>query len=222
MTEEQGGILVVDDEETVRNLLQRILEGAGFSVVIAANGQETLDKVPELKPAVVLLDIKMPGMSGMDVLRELTVHWPDICVIMATAVVDTKTAIEAMKLGAYDYITKPFNRDDVILAVQRAFEKRELRLQSESYRIHLEEKVKDQAGRMQDQFSELLATLAREHNLMLKLAEQQSRHGQPLLSRLPPELQKPMASVEEYRDALLRILKKGAARPSHRVSTDGF
>ncbi len=126
MAGEQVRILVVDDEEPVRNLLQRILGEAGYDVDTAANGQEALDKASQLKARVVLLDIKMPGMSGMEVLQQITTNWPETCVIMATAAGDAETAVEAMKAGAYDYITKPFDRDDVVLKVQKAIEKRDL------------------------------------------------------------------------------------------------
>lgn len=126
MAGEQVRILVVDDEEPVRNLLRRILGEAGYNVDTAATGQEALDKVSQLNAGVVLLDIKMPGMSGTEVLQQITTNWPETCVVMATAAGDAQTAVEAMKAGAYDYITKPFNRDDVVLKVQKAVEKRDL------------------------------------------------------------------------------------------------
>ena len=123
MVGEQVRILVVDDEVAVRLVLQRILEGLGYHVVTAANGQEALDKMPQLNIRVALLDIMMPGMSGLEVLQQISTNWPDTCVLMVTAVADTQTAIEAMKLGAYDYITKPFMRDDVARKVQEAISK---------------------------------------------------------------------------------------------------
>jgi len=126
MAGEKVRILVVDDEEPVRKLLRRILGEAGYNVDTAATGQEALDKVSQLNAGVVLLDIKMPGMSGMEVLQQITTNWPETCVVMATAAGDAQTAVEAMKAGAYDYITKPFNRDDVVLKVQKAVEKRDL------------------------------------------------------------------------------------------------
>ena len=126
MAGEKVRILVVDDEEPVRKLLRRILGEAGYNVDTAATGQEALDKVSQLNAGVVLLDIKMPGMSGMEVLQQITTNWPETCVVMATAAGDAQTAVEAMKAGAYDYITKPFDRDDVVLKVQKAVEKRDL------------------------------------------------------------------------------------------------
>jgi len=208
MAEERGRVLVVDDEESVRNLLQRTLEGAGYNVVTAASGQEALDEMSELEIAVVLMDIKMPGISGIEVLKQLTIEHPLICVIMATAVVDIQTAIEAMKLGAYDYITKPFNLDEVVLAVRRGFERRTLWLENENHRRRLQERVGEQAKQLQELFTELVETLSREHTLLYRLKEGQPKGGKPFLSKLPPELQEPMASVEEFRDALLKILKR--------------
>jgi len=210
MAGELGTVLVVDDEESVRNLLQRMLEGAGYNVVTAANGQEALDKVSQLKIELVLLDIKMPGMSGMEVLQWLTANQPDTYVVMATQVGDAQTAVEAMKLGAYDYITKPFNQDDVVLTVRRAIEKRGLQLENERHRLDLEKRVAQQAEQLQQQFVELVETLAREHKLIYKLATQQRGGGKSLLKRLPPELQEPMSSVEEFSEALIRILRRGS------------
>ena len=209
MAGELGGVLVVDDEENVRNLLQRVLKEAGYDVVTAANGQEALDKVLQLKIELVLLDIKMPGMSGIEVLRQVTTNWPDVCVVMATAVGDAQTAVETIKLGAYDYITKPFNRDDMVLKVQKAIEKRHLLLENERHRLDLEKRVTGQAERLQQQFVELVETLAREHKLLYKLAEHQRGGARSLFKKLPKELQEPMSSVEEFSEALLRILKKG-------------
>ena len=210
MVEERGRVLVVDDEESVRNLLQRTLEGAGFNVVTAANGQEAVETMSEseLEISVVLLDIKMPGMSGLEVLKQVTIEHPLICVIMLTAVVDTTTAVEAMKLGAYDYVTKPFNPDDVVLAVQRGFERRGLWLENEKHRQRLQERLAGQTERMQEQFVELMSSLTREHQLLFRLKESRPELRKEILSKLPKELQEPIASAEEFRDALLKILKR--------------
>lgn len=202
-------VLVVDDDEDARNLLQRTLQQAGFEVAVAVDGAEALRLVPELGIGVVLLDIRMPRLSGIDVLKHLVETVPGICIMMVTAVRDTETAVAAMKLGAYDYVTKPVNRDNVVLAVQRAVERRDLWRANERHREDLEDKVARQADQLQSQFAELVETLAREHTLLYQLAVQQKKDVSRILSKLPPELRKPMSSVDEFRDALIRILSKG-------------
>jgi len=208
MAAEQVRILVVDDEEVVRNLLQRTLAEAGYDVATAADGEEALSAVSQGEIEVVLLDIKMPGISGIEVLGKLTTDWPDICVIMVTAVVDTQTAVESLKAGAYDYITKPFNRDDVVKKVQEAIEKWNYQLQDKRRYLQLKESITQQTQRMQEQFMELVNSLTREQKLLRKLATMQAKDSKSLLSELPPELQEPISSAEEFRDALLRILRR--------------
>ena len=208
MTGEQVRVLVVDDEEAVRNLLQRILEGAGYQVTTAANGQEALYQVSLGETELVLLDIKMSGMSGIEVLSKLNADSPDTCVIMVTSVVDTETAVEAMKLGAYDYILKPFDRDDVLQKVPKAIERWKRRLQEKHRYLELQKSITEKTQLMQEQFTELVNSLARENQLLHELAGRQAGGGKELLSKLPKELQEPMSSVEEFKDALLRILKR--------------
>jgi len=132
-------VLVVDDEENIRNLVQLMLRSAGYDVDAAANGKEALSKVEESDIGVMILDIKMPGMSGLEVLQEATTRWPDICILMLTAVSDLDTAIKAMKLGAYDYITKPFKRDDLISKLQQAVEQRNLITETEARNDNMRE-----------------------------------------------------------------------------------
>jgi len=208
MAAERVRILVVDDEEVVRDLLQRTLAEAGYDVTTVVDGEEALSAVSQGEVEVVLLDIKMPGMSGIEVLGKLTTDWPDICVIVVTAVVDTQTAVEALKMGAYDYITKPFNRDNVVRKVQEAIEKCNYQLQDRRRYLQLKESITEQTQRMQEQFMELLNSLTREQKLLHKLVTMQAKDSKSLLSELPPELQEPISSVEEFRDALLRILRR--------------
>jgi DNA-binding NtrC family response regulator len=150
----------------------------------------------------------MPGLSGIEVLQRVSIEHPLICVIMVSAMVDTTTAVEAMKLGAYDYVTKPFNPDDVVLAVQRGFERRTLWLENEKHRRRLQEKLAGQTERMQEQFTELMNSLTREHQLLFRLKESRPELRKEILSKLPKELQEPIASAEEFRDALLKILRR--------------
>lgn len=210
MSEGAINVLVVDDEEGVRNLLIKALEEAGYTVAGASNGQEALNKMSEQEIWVVLLDVKMPGISGIKVLQQITADWPDVCMVMVTGVGEAETAVEAMKQGACDYITKPFNVDDVVMRVQRAAERRALLLQSKRHQLHLERNVREQAERLQTQFVELVQNMAREHRLLFELeALRRSRGAVSLLPSLPPELQKPISSVEDFKDALLRILRRG-------------
>jgi DNA-binding NtrC family response regulator len=208
MAEEQERILVVDDEPGVRNVLQRVLEQAGYEVATTDNGAEALYQISEGEVNILLLDIKMPGISGMEILAKITAEYPDVCVIMVTAVIDIQVAIEALKLGAYDYITKPFNREEVVQKVRNAIGKWKSLIKDKRQYLQLKEKFTEQTAKMQEQFTELVSSLSREHNLMLRLASRQGKEGKAMLKELPPELREPIASIEEFRDALLRILKK--------------
>lgn len=128
--------------------------------------------------------------------------------IMITAVMDAQTAVKAMKLGALDYITKPFDQDDVVQKVREAITKWNQKLRDRHQYLELKEKFREQTQRMQEQFTELVNGLAREHNLMYELSTRQGKAGKASLSELPPELQKPISSVDEFRDVLLKILRR--------------
>jgi len=117
MSEKQGVILVVDDEEMVRNLLQRTLQEADYDVITAANGQEALDKVSQFNISLLLLDIKMPGLDGFQVLDRIRQR-SDIPVIMLTAVKEVTTVRGSFNLGADDYVTKPFSKRELLLRIQ--------------------------------------------------------------------------------------------------------
>ncbi len=208
MTGEQMKILVVDDEEGVRNLLQRILEEAGYEVISTENSEEALYQISQGDINVALLDIKMPTKSGIELLSEITADYPDVCVIMVTAVLDMQTAIDTLKLGASDYITKPFQKDEILQKVREVISQWKRQLAGKKRQLLIQEKVTDQTQKMQEQFGELLKSLSREHALMLKLAATQGKAGKEMLKKLPPELQEPIGSIEGFRDALLRILKR--------------
>jgi len=116
-------ILVVDDEVNVIESFKQLLKD-NYKVLTATNGEEALEKVEKENLDIVLLDIRMPGMDGIEVLRRIEEMKENVDVIMVTAVNTTKTAIEAMKLGAYDYITKPFEVDEVVISIDKVLEKR--------------------------------------------------------------------------------------------------
>jgi DNA-binding NtrC family response regulator len=120
-------ILVVDDESEIRDVLTEVLEAAGFEVIAAADGAAALEQARASQSAVILLDLTMPRMGGMAALPEIKRFAPEIPVIICTAHTDIHTAVQAMRLGAYDYLTKPFDMDILMLAVKRALEREELR-----------------------------------------------------------------------------------------------
>jgi two-component system nitrogen regulation response regulator GlnG len=124
-------ILVVDDEPEIRSLLAAVLQNKGFEVVTAENGAAALQQVQRERPAVILLDLSMPRMSGMDALPEIKRLDEDVPVIICTAHADLPTAVQAMKLGAYDYLTKPFDVELLALTLERAVERQQLRARIE-------------------------------------------------------------------------------------------
>lgn len=115
-------ILVIDDDTSLRRVLEYNLQEAGYAVATAASGAEGLRRFEEVKPSLVITDMKMPGMDGMQVLMAIKERSPEAPVIMITAFGTVDIAVEAMKAGAYDYITKPFNRDELRLTVAKALE----------------------------------------------------------------------------------------------------
>ena len=119
-------ILVVDDEEIVIRSCLRVLEGNGYEIDVAHDGHEALRKVESNTYDVMILDIMMPNLGGMEVLRRVKETHPDVDVIMITGLSQIDTAVQAMKLGAFDYISKPFEPDELKLVVQRARERRQL------------------------------------------------------------------------------------------------
>lgn len=102
-------LLLIDDEEDVRYSLQRLLTAEGLELATAASGEEGLKVIPKFKPDLVLMDVRMTGMTGLETLRKIRQNDPKLLVILMTAYGTTQTAIEAMKLGAYDYLLKPFD-----------------------------------------------------------------------------------------------------------------
>ena len=119
-------ILIADDEEIVIRSCLRILEGDEFQVEAVQDGREALRKIEENPYDVLILDIMMPNMDGLEVLRRVKETHPNVDVIMITGLSQIDTAVQAMKLGAFDYISKPFEPDELKLVVQRALERRRL------------------------------------------------------------------------------------------------
>ena len=119
-------ILVVDDEEPIRKTLRMALEYEGYDVSESSSGQEALVLIEREPPDLVFLDIKMPGMDGLEVLEKLTEKSPSPPVIMVSGHGTIQTAVQATKLGAFDFIEKPLETERVLLAVRNALERKEL------------------------------------------------------------------------------------------------
>ncbi|MEE8414529.1 MAG: HD domain-containing phosphohydrolase [Dehalococcoidales bacterium] len=153
-------ILIVDDEKTIRRLLHQKLSGEGYQCQEAGGAEQVLDKLKHHAVDLVILDIKMPGKSGAELLPEIKASYPDTAVIMATATIDTNVAIQCMKQGAYDYITKPFKLDEVAINVGKALEKRRLELENKEYQQHLEDKVLEQTKKIRASFLSSVTALA--------------------------------------------------------------
>ncbi|WP_257958424.1 sigma 54-interacting transcriptional regulator [Bacillus sp. V3-13] len=120
-------ILIVDDEESVRTVLKALLRREGYEVETASDGEEAVSKAKLFHPALVIMDIRMPNKDGMEAFREMREFDKDISVIMMTAFAAVETAVEAMKIGAYDYIIKPFNNEEVKILVKRALQVQNLK-----------------------------------------------------------------------------------------------
>jgi two-component system response regulator AtoC len=131
-------ILIVDDEEGFRHMLSVILRKEGYEVKLAANGEEGLKEISHGAFDQILCDIRMPQMDGLEFLREAQKVIGDTTIIMMSAYGTVDTAIEAMKLGAYDYISKPFKPDEIILTLKKAEERERLRKENELLRRAVE------------------------------------------------------------------------------------
>jgi len=135
-----GTVLVVDDEEIMREILDALLTREGYTVRLASGGAEGLDIAREVPIAAAVVDVMMPGMDGLTVLDELKKIDDDIAVIMITAFASVETAIAAMKRGAFDYVTKPFKNDEVLLVLRNAVERGQLVAENRALKQNLQER----------------------------------------------------------------------------------
>jgi putative two-component system response regulator len=199
MTEKQGRILIVDDEVVIRSFLHRELSGEGYHCQEARSADQALDRLRSNAVELVILDIKMPGKLGTDLLPEIKTSYPDTAVIMATAVTDTNIAIQCMKQGAYDYLTKPFSLDEVILSVDRALERRRLELENRDYQQHLEQKVEEQAKKIRASFLSAITALAYALEAKDKYTSGHSQRVAGISVAIAKELGMPQDSIDKIR-----------------------
>jgi DNA-binding NtrC family response regulator len=127
MAEHIPRVLIVDDEEEIRGILSHILEKEGFKVITAPDGQQAMEEICFDTPDAVLMDVHMPGLSGMEILKKIKAIDDNLPIVLVTAYAETHQAVEAIKEGAYDYLAKPFDNNEVVRITRRALTERNLR-----------------------------------------------------------------------------------------------
>lgn len=144
--------VIADDEPRLRHALVRVMTAEGFTCLEAGSGVEALERLSQVPATLLLTDYRMPEMDGFELLRKVRVHYPDLAVILITAVAEVDVAIECLASGAMDYITKPFHLEEVRARVSQVLEKRRLVLENRAYQHELEARVAAQACRLEELF----------------------------------------------------------------------
>jgi response regulator RpfG family c-di-GMP phosphodiesterase len=152
--------LVVDDEPRLRQVLMRLMESDGFACSEAGNGAEALEILAQTPMMLVLSDLRMPQMDGIELLRQTRARYPDTAVVMITAVADVEVAVSCLAIGAMDYLTKPFHLEEVRARVRQALERRRLIIENRGHQERLEERVRAQARRLEELFLGSIQSLA--------------------------------------------------------------
>jgi cyclic di-GMP phosphodiesterase len=148
-------ILIVDDEEAIREVVSSLLEAQGFRCWSEGNGLEAIEHLKASAIDLVLSDMVMPEMDGLQLLSWVRRHDTEIPVIMVTAMHDVSTALEAIRNGAYDYILKPFEKDQLFLSVRRALDHRRLVLENRNYQRNLEQVVEQRTLALKEALNQL-------------------------------------------------------------------
>jgi putative nucleotidyltransferase with HDIG domain len=152
----ESKILVVDDEEAIREVVSSMLNQAGYHTRPAASGMEALELLDCGEDFdLILTDMMMPEMDGIALLERIKERFPDVPVVMVTAVHDISVALAAIRNGAYDYLLKPFEREQLLLMVRRAVENRSLKIENHNYQINLETLVNARTEQLRQAMSEL-------------------------------------------------------------------
>jgi putative two-component system response regulator len=192
-------ILIVDDEAGIRRLLHLKLAKAGYPCEDAESAKMALEKMKAAQPELVILDIKMPGRSGIELLPEIKAKYPDTAVIMATAITEATNAINCMKNGADDYICKPFNLEEVEVSVNKTLEKRRLELEIRDYQERLQQKVDEQTVEIRRLFLGAIEALVFALEAKDKYTAGHSRRVTKIALAIAKELDLPKDAIEDLR-----------------------
>lgn len=152
--------LVVDDEPRLRQVLVHLMRGDGFRCLEAGNGLEAIEVLQRQPITLILSDLRMPRMDGIELLKQVRSRWPDTAMVLITAVADVEVAVSCLAIGAMDYLTKPFHLEEVRARVKQALEKRRLILENRDYQERLEDRVAAQARRLEELFLAAIQALA--------------------------------------------------------------
>ena len=157
--EQSKNILIVDDDWQVREVLHEIFLSAGYTCQVAGDGREALELFRSTKPPLTVTDLKMPVMDGISLLQAIRETDTESAVIVLTGAADVKTAIESLKLGAHDFIMKPVNVDELLIAADRALERRQLLLERHEYQAMLERRVEEATRNLEHAYTQTLEAL---------------------------------------------------------------
>jgi len=184
------GILVIDDEALTLRTISRALRDEGFDVFVAMSGEEGLQVLAEERPELALLDVVLPGIDGIEVLRQIRQKSPNTIVVMMSAYRMVDRAVEAMKLGAYDYLIKPVDLDELQLSLQSALRQRQLEIERRELEQWLAKEVAVRTRDLEER-THSIATIAYD-----ALAATRSWAGErEAVEKLAKELGDPVADV---------------------------
>jgi len=161
MEKDKGRVLIIDDEMYIQEVLKATLEEAGYDCVCVGTAEDALTALASQHFDIAFTDIRMPGKSGTELLADIHNVYPDVVVVMVTAIDSAATAIDTIRAGAYDYIVKPFNLDHIMISANRALDKRRLERAARDYQKYLEQTAEDRAAETRRLFYSMTQVLVR-------------------------------------------------------------
>jgi two-component system sensor histidine kinase/response regulator len=201
MLEPKPVVLVIDDEEFMRDSCSQVLAKDGYRPETAENGTIGIEKVQNVHPDIVLVDLKMPGNSGFDVLDSIREYDPNIISIVITGYATVESAVEAMKKGAYDFLPKPFTPDQLRLIIKRGLERRRLILETESLRREKKLMEENFITMVSHQLRSPLGTIAQYFEVILGgMAGKVEPKQEEMLSKARNRLEKLMELINDWLD----------------------